>query len=94
MRLHTKSTKRKLNGEIYIKKKILLFSGFILSILIISGLPAYYISSLSGPISQQAICLYIWGLFSAPSGIIALVWLNQWYKEKKIFVNRLGEQNI
>ena len=69
-------------------KKIFFLVGLFVSILIISGLPAYYVSLLSGPISQQAIFYYIWGFFSAPSGIIVLVWLNQWYKEKK-YINRL-----
>jgi hypothetical protein len=69
-------------------KKILFTLGLICSVFLASGLPAYYISSLSGPVSQQAIFYYIWAFFSAPSGIISLAWLIQWYKEKKIlFLN-------
>jgi hypothetical protein len=64
-------------------KKTLFIFGLFCSILILSGLPAYFVSSQSGPISQQAIFYYMWGFFSAPSGIISLVWLIQWYREKK-----------
>lgn len=64
-------------------KKTLFTLGLFCCIFLASGLPAHYISSLSGPVSQQAIFYYMWGLFSAPSSIISAVWLIQWYKEKK-----------
>ena len=63
-------------------KKTLFISGAVLCGLFISGLPAYYISTLSRQVSRQAVFFLIWGLFGIPFGAVFLIYLTQWYKEK------------
>jgi len=63
-------------------KKTLFISGAVLCGLFISGLPTYYISTLSRPISRQAVFYLTWGLFGIPFGAVFLLYLILWYKEK------------
>ncbi|HUU88200.1 MAG TPA: hypothetical protein VMX17_10665 [Candidatus Glassbacteria bacterium] len=64
------------------EKKILFVTGLFLCGLMLSGIPAYLISSQSQPISRDAVFFLLWGLSSIPFGVVLLLWLIQWYKEK------------
>ena len=65
-----------------IEKKSFFISGLLLCGLLISGLPAYFISLYGSPISREAVFYLLWGLFSIPYGTVAILYLVIWYKEK------------
>ena len=64
------------------EKKILFVFGLFLCGLLLSGIPAYLISLQSQPISRDAVFFLLWGLSSIPFGVVFLLWLIQWYKDK------------
>ena len=66
-----------------IKKKSLFTVGLFLNGLLLSGLPAYLISLYGSTISRWAIFFLMWILFSIPFGLVILILLVQWYKEKE-----------
>jgi len=64
------------------EKKILLIIGLFLCGLLLSGIPAYLISLQSQLVSRGAVFFLLWGLSSIPFGVVLLLWLIQWYREK------------
>ena len=63
-------------------KKIVFVFGLFLCGLLLSGLPAYLVSLQSQPVSRDAVFFLLWGLFFVPFGVVFLVWLVQWFREK------------
>ena len=63
-------------------KKTLFIIGILCCCFMLSGVPAYYISSFSRPVGQHAVFYYVWLFFSTPCGVVSLAWLIQWYKER------------
>ena len=63
-------------------RQLVFVFGLFLCGLLLSGFPAYLISLQSQPVSRDAVFFLLWGLSSIPFGVVFLVWLIQWYKEK------------
>jgi len=70
------------------EKTSLLASGLILCGLIVSGLPAYFVSLFGSPISKEGVFYIIWGMFCIPFGLIFAIFLIQWYREKTKVYNK------